>query len=166
MSASSEFTNAASMPRVHSDASSFGLGSGLRMDDSAPKRPQKPAKLYTFDRKVRGDSAARTEIPSPKALAHDGTNHAKTVFGKHFKIKELCDMWRFKRTKVTQLAAADPETVIVRGPSGRYNSYSIPEHVAIRIYASLSHKPLQPSVPLRNPRRIVSFRNNDTTMSE
>ena len=66
----------------------------------------------------------------------DGRN---PTFEKHYRIKDLAQLWCLGRETVRKLVAAEPDVVKVRmGRKKAHTVYSVPESVANRIHRRLS----------------------------
>ena len=78
---------------------------------------------------------------------------------RHYRVKELADLWGFSRNTIIKRFANEPGVIKLTSSSSRrtYATLSIPESVAFRVHESLSNKTLQPTLPSRNPLRVVTL---------
>lgn len=63
---------------------------------------------------------------------------------RHYKIKELAELWNFGVETVRRQVMREPDVVKIVGPNGR-TTYSVPESVARRIHTKLT-APKRPSL--------------------
>ncbi|MGA8671752.1 MAG: hypothetical protein WB679_17860 [Terracidiphilus sp.] len=72
----------------------------------------------------------------------DDWDPVSTFNERHFRIKELSENWRVGRETIRLLVKDEPGVVAIRhGRKRAHATYSVPESVAKRIYASLVIKP-------------------------
>jgi hypothetical protein len=82
---------------------------------------------------------------------------------KHYRVKEIAEMWRLSDNTVIRLFATEPG--VIRIESGRserrkYTTLSIPESVAVRVHARISVQPAETKIPRRAsvPLRIIRLK--------
>ena len=66
---------------------------------------------------------------------------ADPAFEKHFRLRELADLWRLGYETLRQIAKDEPGVARItrKGLNRHYTTYSIPESVAKRIHTRLTH---------------------------
>src|SRR5579863_7904560 len=87
---------------------------------------------------------------------------------KHYRVRELGELWGFSDNTVIRLFASEPGVVRLESGAGRrkYTTLSIPESVALRVHERLSEESLQMHFPAGNPLRIVRLRDLDTRVTK
>jgi hypothetical protein len=97
---------------------------------------------------------------------------AGSVFQKHYKVKELAELWHLSESKVTDLIREEEDLVRLENTEGqlqgrrKYVTRTIPESVALRVYERLSRKPLQSVRAVRRPLRIVKLGQGHRSMTK
>ena len=91
-----------------------------------------------------------------------------TALEKHYRVRELGELWGFSDNTVIRLFTAEPGVIRLESGAGRrkYTTLSIPESVALRVHQRLSHEPLQTHLPTGNPLRVVHLRHLDTRVTQ
>src|SRR5690349_176164 len=80
---------------------------------------------------------------------------------RHFRVKELAVLWSLSPASIIKLFTNEPGVMKLHSSaSGRrpYVTLSIPESVATRVHKRLANDTLQPSLPGRNPLRVIRLR--------
>ena len=69
----------------------------------------------------------------------NGQNH---TFEKHYRVRDLAQMWGLGRETVRKIVASEPDVVKIRmGRKKAHTVYSVPESVAHRIHRRLTGQP-------------------------
>lgn len=82
---------------------------------------------------------------------------------KHYRVKELADLWGFSENTIIKLFSNEDGVLRLESPTGKrkYATLSIPETVAIRVHERLGSQALQRASARRNPLRVVHLRELD-----
>ena len=90
------------------------------------------------------------------------------AFEKHFRVKELADLWGFCDNTIIKLFADEPGVLRLERLTAKrkYMTLSIPESVALRVHERLGHQPLKPQLPAGNPLRVVRLRDLHTGVTQ
>jgi hypothetical protein len=92
-----------------------------------------------------------------------------SAFRKHFRVKELAELWGFSTDTIIRLFRNEPGVLQVNNIAAgkrKYITISIPEAVALRVHESLSHNTFQPSLPARNPLRVIRLGDLNTGVAQ
>ena len=79
---------------------------------------------------------------------------------KHFRVRELAELWGFSANTIIRLFASEPGVINVgklATERRRYVSLSIPESVALRVHERLGKGPLQSTLAGARPLRVIRF---------
>ncbi len=79
---------------------------------------------------------------------------------KHFRVRELAELWGFSANTIIRLFASEPGVINVgklATEKRRYVSISIPESVASRVHERLGKQPLKTALARGNPLRVIRF---------
>ena len=87
---------------------------------------------------------------------------------KHYRIKDLVELWGLSRNTLIKLFASEPGVIKLTNNIGKrkYAVLSIPESVAVRVHQRLSHDFGQPATARNNPLRVVHLRDADTGVTK
>ena len=90
------------------------------------------------------------------------------AFEKHFRVKELAELWGFCDNTIISMFANEPGVLRLErvGTKRKYMTLSIPETVARRVHDRLSQQAFQTELPGGNPLRIVRLRDLDGGMAK
>ena len=90
------------------------------------------------------------------------------AFVKHFRVKELAELWGFCDNTIIKLFADEPGVLHLERVTAKrtYTTLSIPESVALRVHERLGHKPLQSQLAACNPLRVVRLRDLNTGVAQ
>jgi hypothetical protein len=82
------------------------------------------------------------------------------AFEKHYRVKELADLWGFCDNTIISLFADEPGVLRLERLTAKRNyiTLSIPESVALRVHERLGHQALKPQLATGNPLRVVRLR--------
>ncbi len=100
--------------------------------------------------------ADRDGLPPRKPM---GKATSSVVDQYHYRVRELAAAWNIDRRRIARLFENEPDVVHLPDARGR-DILLIPESVAARVHANLSHKPLKAARTARNPLRIVGLRHS------
>jgi hypothetical protein len=75
---------------------------------------------------------------------------------KHYRVKELSELWGFCRNTITKMFC--DEEGVLKVQDGKKVSLSIPASVVSSVHERLGKKPFQATLPGRNPLSIVRLR--------
>ena len=90
------------------------------------------------------------------------------AFEKHYRVKELADLWGFRDNTIIKLFADEPGVLRLEWLTAKrkYLTLSIPESIALRVHERLRHKPLQSSLAASNPLRVIRLRDLNTGVAQ
>src|SRR5664280_1787228 len=90
------------------------------------------------------------------------------AFKKHYRVKELAELWGFCDNTVIGLFANEPGVLRLERVTAKrsYATLSIPQDVALRVHERLSHKALKTELPGGNPLRVVRLRDLNTGVAQ
>jgi hypothetical protein len=90
------------------------------------------------------------------------------AFVKHFRVKELAELWGFCDNTIIKLFADEPGVLRLERVTAKrtYTPLSIPESVALRVHERLGQKSFQPLLSSGNPLRIVRLRDLNGGMAK
>lgn len=82
---------------------------------------------------------------------------------KHYRVKELAEMWGFSRTTIIRELKGEVGVIEVGDKKRRR---SIPESVAVRVHERLENHRLQLIASRRNPLSVILLRNLNGRMTQ
>lgn len=90
------------------------------------------------------------------------------VFLKHYRVKELAELWGFCDNTIIKLFANEPGVLrLERVTSKRtYTTLSIPPDVALRVHERLGNQSFKTQLPGGNPLRVVRLRDLNTRVPQ
>lgn len=80
------------------------------------------------------------------------------AFEKHYRVKELAELWGLSPKTVTRMFAEEAGVIRVvncGAAKRKYATLSIPESVALRVHERLGNQPFQATLAGGNPLRII-----------
>ncbi len=85
---------------------------------------------------------------------------SEVAFEKHYRVRELADLWGFCDNTVIKLFSNEPGVLRIERHAGKrkYVTLSIPAAIALRVHQRLSDKALQTQLPAGNPLRVIRLR--------
>jgi len=87
---------------------------------------------------VRLGTCSSILVPTRGPITTQTLSESHAHSQKHHRVRDLADRWKFSGESIRQLVKDEPGVVkIRRGRKAAHTSYSIPEIVAIRLYARL-----------------------------
>lgn len=84
------------------------------------------------------------------------TGSAPVAVEKHYRVKELSELWGFCRNTITKMFRDEEGVLKIR--EGRKVTLSIPARVVSSVHDRLGKKPFQATLPGRNPLGVVRLR--------
>ena len=91
-------------------------------------------------------------------MAIPASEMGSVAFEKHYRVKELAELWGLSAKTVTRIFAGEAGVIRVANDGvakRKYATISIPESVASRVHQRLGNQPLQPALPGGHPLRII-----------
>jgi hypothetical protein len=90
------------------------------------------------------------------------------AFVKHFRVKELAELWGFCDNTIIRLFADEPGVLRLERVTAKrvYTTLSIPESVAFLVHERLSDKSLKTQLAGGNPLRVVRLRDLHAAVSQ
>jgi hypothetical protein len=83
-----------------------------------------------------------------------------SAFEKHYRVKELAELWGFCDNTIIKMFADEP------GVLRKYVTLSIPASVALRVHERFRYKSLQAKLPAGNPLRVIRLRDLNTGVAQ
>jgi hypothetical protein len=82
------------------------------------------------------------------------------AFSKHYRVKELADLWGFCDNTIIKLFADEPGVLKLERVTAKrtYTTLSIPENVALRVHERLGYKSLKTELSTRHPLCVIRLR--------
>jgi hypothetical protein len=79
---------------------------------------------------------------------------------KHYRVRELADLWGFSDNTIIRLFGAEPGVIRLESGATRrkYTTISIPESVALRVHERLSQEARQAHLATGDPLRVIRLR--------
>jgi hypothetical protein len=90
------------------------------------------------------------------------------VFSKHYRVKELADLWGFCDNTIIKLFADEPGVLRLERLTAKrsYVTLSIPESVALRVHERLGHQSFEPQLSAGNKLRVIRLRDLNGGMAQ
>lgn len=90
------------------------------------------------------------------------------AFSKHYRVKELANLWGFCDNTIIKLFADEPGVLRLERLTAKRNyiTLSIPESVALRVHERFGHKSLKTELSTGHPLRVIHLRDLHTGMAK
>ncbi len=121
---------------------------------------------------AQGQGIGNTGVKNPaRVFQFTGplnSGRMSAAFEKHYRVKELADLWGFCDNTIIKLFADEPGVLRLERLTAKrkYLTLSIPESIALRVHERLGHKPLQSTLAASNPLRVVRLRDLNTGVAQ
>jgi len=91
-----------------------------------------------------------------------------SAFEKHYRVKELAELWGFCDNTIIKMFADEPGVLRLDTVAGKrkYVTLSIPASVALRVHERFRYKSLQAKLPAGNPLRVIRLRDLNTGVAQ
>jgi hypothetical protein len=90
------------------------------------------------------------------------------AFSKHYRVKELAELWGFCDNTIIKLFADEPGVLRLERVTAKraYTTLSIPQDVALRVHERLGNQSFKAQLPGGNPLRVVRLRDLNTGVAQ
>jgi hypothetical protein len=82
-----------------------------------------------------------------------------TAFEKHYRVKELAELWGFAENAIIRLLRDEPGVLRLDGLGfkRKYQTLSIPESVALQVHERIANNSIIRVFPSTSPRGVIRF---------